>query len=117
MNRRDVAGREERGEKPDSVQGTGHTIRPVEPPEPGRTHFRAKDTRRLQQLRASVLSHSHLSGSLPPYGLQPTSLLCLGDFPGKNPGVGGHTVLQGISLTQGSNPESLMPPELAGEFY
>ena len=31
-------------------------------------------------------------------------LLCPGDSPGKNSGVGCHALLQGISLTQGSNP-------------
>ena len=54
-----------------------------------------------------MLSHFRLSHSLPPYGLQPTSLLCLGAFPGKNPGVGCHALLQGIFLTQGSNPHLL----------
>ena len=31
-------------------------------------------------------------------------LLCPWDFPGKNPGVGCHFLLQEIFLTQGSNP-------------
>ena len=35
-----------------------------------------------------------MSGSLRPYGLQPTRLLCPWDFPGKNTGVGGHFLLQ-----------------------
>ena len=42
-----------------------------------------------------------LSNSLQP---QPTRLLCPGDFPGKNTGVGCHSLLQGIFSTQGSNP-------------
>ena len=37
-----------------------------------------------------------------PHGLQPTSLPCPWDFPGKN-GVGCHALLQGIFPTQGSN--------------
>ena len=37
-------------------------------------------------------------------GLQPSSLLCPRDSPGKNTGVGFHAVLQGIFPTQGSNP-------------
>ena len=41
---------------------------------------------------------------LRPCGLQPTRLLCLWDSPGKNTGVGCHFLLQGIFLTQGSNP-------------
>ena len=39
-----------------------------------------------------------------PDGLQPTRLLCPWNFPGKNTGVGCHAILQGIYLTQGSNP-------------
>ena len=34
----------------------------------------------------------------------PTSFLCLWDFSGKTTGVGCHFLLQGILLTQGSNP-------------
>ena len=37
---------------------------------------------------------------LPPYRLQPTSLLCLWDFPGKNTGVGCHLLLQRTFLTR-----------------
>ena len=44
--------------------------------------------------------------SLRPCGLS-ARLLCLWDFPGKNPGVGGHFLLQGIFPTQGSNPRHL----------
>ena len=36
--------------------------------------------------------------------LWPARLLCPGDSPGKNIGVGCHVLLQGIFLTQGSNP-------------
>ena len=39
--------------------------------------------------------------------LQPTSLLCLWDFPGKDTGVGCHFLRQGIFLTQGLNPGHL----------
>ena len=48
-------------------------------------------------------SHQVVSDSLQPHGLQPTRLLCLWDFPGKNTGVGCHFLLQGIFRTQGSN--------------
>ena len=44
-----------------------------------------------------------VSNSLWPYGLQPTRLLCPWDSPGKNTGVGCHSLLQGIIPTQGSN--------------
>ena len=53
------------------------------------------------------VSHSVVLGSLQPHGLQPTRLLCPWDFPGKNTGVGCHFLLQGIFLTQGSNPDLL----------
>ena len=49
-------------------------------------------------------SHSVVSDSLWPHGLQSTRLLCLWDFPGKDTGVGCHFLLQGIFLTQGSKP-------------
>ena len=39
-----------------------------------------------------------------PHGLQTTRLLCPWDSPSKNIGVGCHFLLQGISLTQESNP-------------
>ena len=39
-----------------------------------------------------------------PYRLWPTRLLCPWDSPGKNTGVGCRALLQGIFLTQGSNP-------------
>ena len=41
------------------------------------------------------------------YGLYPARLLCPWDSPGKNTGVGCHALLQGIFLTQGSNPHLL----------
>ena len=48
-----------------------------------------------------------MSQSFKPYGLWPARLLCPWDFPGKNTGVGCHALLQGIFLTQGSNPSLL----------
>ena len=48
-----------------------------------------------------VLSRSVMSDSLQPYGLEPTRLLCPWDSPGKNPGVGCHSLLQGVFLAQG----------------
>ena len=44
-----------------------------------------------------------MSDSLRPHGLSPTRLLCPWDSPGKNTGVGGHALLQGIFPNQGSN--------------
>ena len=47
---------------------------------------------------------SVVSGSLRPHGPRPTRLLCPGDSPHENTGVGCHAFLQGIILTQGLNP-------------
>ena len=48
-----------------------------------------------------------MSHSLQPHGLQPARLLCPWNSPGRNTGVGCHSHLQGISLTQGLNPRLL----------
>ena len=56
-----------------------------------------------------MLIHEVVSNSWQPHELQPARLLCPRDFPGKNTGVGCHCLLQGIFLTQGSNPH---PPHL-----
>ena len=47
---------------------------------------------------------SVVSDSVRPYRRQPTRLCRPGASPGKNTGVGYHALLQGIFLTQGSNP-------------
>ena len=51
-----------------------------------------------------MLSHSVVSDSLWSHGLQSTGLFCPRDFPGKNTGVDCHFLVQGIFLTQESNP-------------
>ena len=56
------------------------------------------------QAREFMLSRFSHVDSLRPHGLQLTRLLCPWDSPGKNTGVGSHTLFQGIFLTQGSNP-------------
>ena len=50
---------------------------------------------------------STVSDSLWPYGLLPARPLCSWDSPGKDIGVGCHAHLQGLFLTQGSNPHLL----------
>ena len=50
------------------------------------------------------VSHSVVSDTLPPHGLNPARLLCPWNFPGKNTGVGCHALLYGIFPTQGLNP-------------
>ena len=47
--------------------------------------------------------------SLQPHGLSLSRLLSPWDSPGKNNGVGCHSLLWGIVLTQGSNPHLLCP--------
>ena len=52
----------------------------------------------------AVLSLSVVSDSLRPVDCSPPSSFVHGDSPGKNTGVGGHALLQGIIPIQGSNP-------------
>ena len=50
------------------------------------------------------ISHWVASKSLGPHRLLPVRLLCPWNSPGKNTGEKSHSLLQGIFLTQGSNP-------------
>ena len=54
-----------------------------------------------------VLSRSVVSYSLLPCGLSPARFLSPWESPGKSPGAGCHTLLQGIFPTQESNPHLL----------
>ena len=58
-------------------------------------------------MESESVSCSVISDSLKPHGLKPTRLLCPWNFPGKNTAVGSHSLLQGIFLTQESNPDLL----------
>ena len=58
-------------------------------------------------LHACMLNHSVMSNSLPPHGLQPTRLLWPWDSPGNNTELDCRFLLQGVFLTQGSNPHLL----------
>ena len=59
--------------------------------------------------QSNAHAYSVMSDSLRPHGLWPARLLCSCNFLGKNglprklPGVGCHSLLQGIFLTQGLN--------------
>ena len=53
------------------------------------------------------VSPSVISYSLWAQGLWPAGLLCSWNPPGKNMGVGSHSLLQGVFPTQGSNPDLL----------
>ena len=58
----------------------------------------------FQNERSESVSHSVMSDSFAtPWTV--ARLLCPWDSPGKNTGVGGHSLLQGILLTQGLNPD------------
>ena len=70
------------------------------------------------------VSHSVVSTCLRPHGLEPTRLLYPWNSPGKNTGVGCHSLLQGIFLTQeGIEPGSpalqadSLPSETQGSEY
>ena len=58
----------------------------------------------IRCLQCVCVSCSVMSDSLRPHGLEPTRLLCPWDSLGKNIGVGCHSLLQGVFLTQGLNP-------------
>ena len=64
-----------------------------------------------------MLSHSTMSNSLRPCGLQPARHLCAWDFPSKNTGVGCHFLLQGIFPTQRSNPCLLCLLHWQADFF
>ena len=61
-------------------------------------------TGRNREALCVCVSCSVVSNSLWPHGLRPVRLLCPWNSPGKNTGVGCHSLLQEIFLTQGSNP-------------
>ena len=67
--------------------------------------------------KSKSVSHSFVSDTLQPYGLQPTRLLCPWDSPGKNTGLGCHALLQGNLPNPGIKPASLTSPALAGGFF
>ena len=68
------------------------------------------------QWSAAAAAASVVSNSMRPHRRKPARLPHPWDSPGKNTGVGCHSLPQGIFLTQGSNPLSLMSPALAGGF-
>ena len=65
----------------------------------------------LESVFSLALVHDQ-SDSLRPPQLQPARLFRTWDSPGKNTGVGCHALLQGIFLTQGSNPMTSVSPVL-----
>ena len=67
-------------------------------------HFSVLSYTALYTKQQQLFSHPVMSDSLRPHRLQSTRLLCPWHFPGKNIGVGCHFLLQGIFVTQGSNP-------------
>ena len=57
----------------------------------------------IEKVKVKVLV-AQSSATLQSHSLQPATLFCPWSFPGKNTGMGCHSLLQGIFLTQGSNP-------------
>ena len=55
-------------------------------------------------LEPGMHARAWLCPTLQPNGLWPARLLCPWESPGQSTGVGCHVLLQGIFLTQGSNP-------------
>ena len=51
------------------------------------------------------------------HGLQPASIFCPWDSPGKNTGMGCHFLLQGNLPNSGTEPTFPASPALAGEFF
>ena len=68
------------------------------------SYFGRKCACKFRMALCCYVSHSALSDSLRPHGLQPARLLCPWNSPGKNPGMSGHSLLQGIFPSQGLNP-------------
>ena len=64
----------------------------------------------------STPASSAVSDSVRPHGLEPARLLCPRDFPGKDTGVGCHSLSRG-SAQPGDEPECLTSPALAGRFF
>ena len=69
-----------------------------------RVRTNPEESTRISYCINYCVSHSVLSDSLRSHGLQPARLLCPWNSPGKNTGVSSHSLLQGIFLTQESNP-------------
>ena len=65
------------------------------------------NTGNIMGKKVKIVSRSVISNSLWPQGLQPARLLCPWDSPGKNTGVGSHSLLPGISPSQWLNPSLL----------
>ena len=69
-----------------------------------------------RQVSMQSESHSVVSNSLQPHGLQLARFLCPWDSPGKNTAVGCHSLLQRIFLTQGVNPGSCITASLVAQM-
>ena len=65
--------------------------------------MRERDSEMVHTLSVACQVTSLMSDSMQTYGLQPPRLLCQGDSPGKDTGVGCDALLQGIFPTQGLN--------------
>ena len=73
-------------------------------------------------MKSESVSHSVVSDSLQAHGLRSARLLCPWDFPGKNIGVGGHSLSPGDLPDPGTEPnllhqqEDSLPSESPGKL-
>ena len=63
-----------------------------------------KTSVKSEKKKRESVHHSVKSDAVRPYGWQPARLLCPWDSPGKNTGVGCHSLLQRTFSTQGPSP-------------
>ena len=61
----------------------------------------------LLLVKSESVSHFVMSDSLQSHGVQSVTFFCLWNFPCKNTGMSSLSLLQGIFLTKGSNPDFL----------
>ena len=71
------------------------------------THQHKTSPQGNMAVMSPMISHSVVSNSLQLHGPQPTRFFCLWNSPGKHTGGGCYFLLQGIFLTQRSNPSLL----------
>ena len=71
-----------------------------------KTKINKWDLIKLKTLAQQSESYSVVSDSLQPHGLQPASLFCPWDFPGKNTGVGSHFLAYSV-VTLMCKPQNL----------
>ena len=67
------------------------------------TTYNGQESKKNIYMKVKVLA-AQVCSSLPPHGQESARLLCPWNFPGKNPGVGCRSLLQGVFSAQGLDP-------------